>query len=261
MATRVVRVEKLSVAYANASGRHPILRNVSLDVHAGELVVVFGSSGVGKSTLLRIVCGLSQPEEGAVEFTPHAAYGRQGDVDDVARRHYGFVFQEPRLFPWRRVRKNVELGLEGLGLSKEQRAVRAMEVLSMVGLRELADRLPSQLSGGQRQRVGIARALAVRPDVLLMDEPFTSLDAITRKALQNEVLTIWETTHTAILFVTHDVHEAVSLADRVIMLAGRPANIENEYRVDLPRPRDPGDPAVQSLARRIAEDLMAAAAR
>lgn len=265
MATRVVSARGLGMAYAGEPIEQTILQDVSLDVAAGELVVIFGSSGVGKSTLLRMVCGLVEPSAGTIAVTPHDSYGKsenqstsglfQEGESTGPRRQFGFVFQEPRLFPWRTVRANVELGLEGLGMSGELRSRRAHESLSLVGLAEMGDRLPSQLSGGQRQRVGIARALAVRPDVLLMDEPFSSLDAITRQNLQNEVLRIWETTHTAILFVTHDVQEAIYLADRIILLAGSPAKIVSEYLPDMRRPRRADDPEYQNLTRRIAFDL------
>jgi NitT/TauT family transport system ATP-binding protein len=151
----------------------------------------------------------------------------------------------------------VEYGLEGRGLNREQRNRRAIEVLSLVGLADQGSRWPRRLSGGQRQRVGIARALAVRPDILLMDEPFSSLDAITRTNLRNELLRIWETARTSILFVTHDLEEAVFLADRLMLLAGTPARVVREYPIAEPRPRDPRSPGFQELLREISRDLRA----
>ncbi|MFP4375719.1 MAG: ABC transporter ATP-binding protein [Spirochaetales bacterium] len=244
---RIVRLESVSIRYGGPE-RQPVLKDVSLDVARGEFIVVFGMSGVGKSTLLRIVCGLMEPAAGRVELTV---------PDQPGRRPFGFVFQEPRLFPWRKVGRNVALGLEGLDLSAQEREERVRESLRLVGLSEYIDRYPRQLSGGQKQRVGIARALAVRPSLLLMDEPFSSLDAVTRRSLQEELTRIWHTTQTSVLFVTHDVEEAVFLADRVVLLAGEPARVTEVYPVESERPRHVDDHDFQSFVRRLREDLHA----
>jgi NitT/TauT family transport system ATP-binding protein len=165
------------------------------------------------------------------------------------------VFQEPRLMPWRRVSENVALGLEGLRLSPPERAERIRAALALVGLGGFGERWPHELSGGQRQRVGIARALAVGPDLLLMDEPFGALDAITRQTLQDELLRIWGETGTSILFVTHDIDEAVYLSDRVLLLGGAPTRVCETYTVAAPRPRTRAAPAVAGIVARIKSDL------
>ena len=160
---------------------------------------------------------------------------------ETGSRSTALVFQDARLLPWRRVLRNAELGLEGLGLSAAARRSRAEAALALVGLASQAGKWPHQLSGGQRQRVGIARALAVRPGLLLVDEPFGALDAITRDTLQDELLRLWQETGATIIFVTHDLNEAVYLADRVIILGGTPATVTRDIAVDLPRPRQRGE--------------------
>ncbi|GGY02094.1 ABC transporter ATP-binding protein [Litchfieldella qijiaojingensis] len=210
-------------------GDDTILAGVDLEVRPQEFVAVVGASGVGKSTLLRALTGLLPPQRGEVEIP-------RGEATDT--RAWSMVFQAPRLFPWRRVRANVELGLEGLALSRAERRRRALEPLALVGLEEFAERWPSTLSGGQQQRVGIARALAVKPKVLFMDEPFSALDAITRRHLQGELADLRQRTEAAIVFVTHDIEEAVLLADRVMVLGGKrgdtPAGVIDVVEVDLP---------------------------
>ncbi|MBB3140476.1 ABC transporter ATP-binding protein [Halomonas organivorans] len=210
-------------------GDATVLDDVDLAVHPREFVAIVGASGVGKSTLLRALSGLLSPRAGTVNI-PHG--------QDRDSRAWSMVFQAPRLFPWRRVRANVELGLEGLELSRDERRQRALEPLALVGLEEYAERWPHTLSGGQQQRVGIARALAVRPRVLFMDEPFSALDAITRRRLQQELIDLRQRTEAAIVFVTHDIEEAVLLADQVVVLgrqaAGQPAGVVARHEVTLP---------------------------
>jgi NitT/TauT family transport system ATP-binding protein len=261
---RIVAFRDVSIGFGPDAHAHPIAEGVTLHVDRGEFVVVCGVSGVGKSSILRVACGLLEPLAGEVEVatsTPasepgtHVSGGQNGLEPVSRRRPFGFVFQEPRLFPWRRVDANVALGLEGLDLNRAERAERVEEVLQLVGLSEYAHRFPRQLSGGQRQRVGIARALAVRPSLLLMDEPFSSLDAVTRRTLQHELLRIWKSTGTSILFVTHDIDEAVFLADRIILLSGAPARVVEEYAVSDERPRNEDDGRFQSVVRRVREDL------
>ncbi|MDZ5649374.1 ABC transporter ATP-binding protein [Nitrospirillum sp. BR 11828] len=247
----MIEIRDLSLAFPNPAspdGRTVVLRDFNLSVAPGEFIAIVGASGVGKSTLLRVVAGLVPPNSGTVS---HA----QGGGPLTGRRPYGLVFQDARLLPWRTVRANVAFGLEGLGLSRAERRRRAEEALALVGLADKAGRWPHQLSGGQRQRVAIARALAVDPDLLMMDEPFGALDAITRQSLQDELLDLWRRTAKTILFVTHDIDEAVYLADRVILLAGSPATVRSEDHIATPRPRARDDSAARALVTRIRDRL------
>ena len=243
---RVV-VDRLSKTYVDRHGHTvPALDAVALSVASEEFVALLGPSGCGKSTLLNIVAGLLEPSAGAVYFEGVAA------VPD--RPITSFVFQEFALFPWRTVQKNVEFGLEELGIAAAERAREARRFLDLTGLAGFETKYPHQLSGGMRQRVGIARALAVDPAVLLMDEPFSALDAQTRQLMQEELLSIWERTRKTILYVTHNIQEAVYMADRVVVLSRRPGRVLAEVAIDLPRPRTEammGDPAFVRAAEKI----------
>jgi len=223
---KVIETEDLSVAFGEGGERSIIFRKLNLSVETGEFVTLVGVSGAGKSTLLRVIADLIPPYEGSVKIdTPL----------DPSRRRIAMVFQAANLMPWRKIGANVGLGLEGIEVSDEQRRERIQSTLDLVGLGDCADRWPYQLSGGQVQRIGIARALAVSPDILLMDEPFGALDAITRTTLQDELLRIWRATRKSVLFVTHDIEEAVYLGDRVLLLGDRPARVVNEFKIDIDR--------------------------
>jgi NitT/TauT family transport system ATP-binding protein len=234
------------LAYSYVKADRPIFKDLSLSVHAGEFIAIVGGSGVGKSTLLRCIGRLLRPTAGDVLLNV---------ASHPSRRQVAFVFQDGRLMPWRRLRRNVAYGLKGLALTRQEREARVDEVLSLTLITELAQRWPHQLSGGQIQRAGIARALAVHSDLLLMDEPFSAVDAITRQRLQDELLSIWGKTGAAVLFVTHDIEEAVYLADRVVVLSGAPASIKVNWRVDLPRPRSRNAEDLQRVAHSITQEL------
>jgi NitT/TauT family transport system ATP-binding protein len=223
-------VARVTKTYRPARGTAvSALDDVSLDVVDHEVVALIGPSGCGKSTLLRIIAGLDTDYQGSIQWNSAPVPGK-----DI-----GFVFQEPALLAWRSVARNVALGLEGRGTPQAQIRSRVDELLAMVGLSEFASSFPSQLSGGMRQRVAIVRALAYEPRVLLMDEPFGALDAITRDRLQDDLLDIWEKTRKTIVLVTHSVEEAAYLADRVVVMTPRPGRIKAIHDVPLPRERSP----------------------
>jgi NitT/TauT family transport system ATP-binding protein len=230
-----VRVHALAKAYERVVGREFVrthaLRDVGFDVRPREFVSLIGTSGCGKSTILKILGGLVAPSAGTVEVSGRPVTGPGPDR--------ATVFQFPGLMPWRTVRENVTLALEFAGVAKRERRARADAYIELVGLADFADHHPRELSGGMQQRVGLARALAVEPTVLLMDEPFGALDAITRTHMQDELLEIWERTKTTVIFITHAIEEAVLLSDRVIVMGQ--GTIAHEVVIDLPRPRSRHD--------------------
>ncbi len=207
-----------------------VIRDLNLKVADDEFVSFIGPSGCGKTTILRLIAGLEEPTSGEIYEDDNLVEGPGPDR--------GVVFQEFALFPWRTVIKNIEFGLEIKGIPKEKRREIALEFIDLVNLEGFENAYPNELSGGMKQRVGIARALANDPDVLLMDEPFGSLDAQTRNIMQRELLRIWQKKSKTVIFVTHSVDEALYLSDRVIVLTARPASVKKDFKVDLPRPRD-----------------------
>jgi NitT/TauT family transport system ATP-binding protein len=220
--------------FANSEGASTrVVDDVTLDVPGGQFVSIVGPSGCGKTTLLNMVAGLLRPETGTVRFE-----GR--DCDKPSKR-VGYMFARDCLLPWRTALKNVEIGLELSGMSKHARRERAMHLLNMVGLEGFERHFPKALSQGMRQRVAIARTLAPSPAAFLLDEPFAALDAQTRMLLQAEFLQIWESLGTTVVLVTHDLVEAITLADRVIVMSSRPGRILLDLQVGLPRPRDVGE--------------------
>ena len=222
----------------------PVLRQLSFDVYDNEVVSLIGESGCGKTTLLRIVQGLVRRDSGTILV--------DGKRIEGPGRDRGFVFQQATLLPWRTARQNIEFGLELQGVERAERARRARELLDLVGLAAAGEQFPHQLSGGMQQRIGLARALAIDPAILLMDEPFSALDAQNREILQQELLRIHRRTGKTILFVTHDLDEAIYLSDRIIVMGAKPGRIKRVIdvpfarpRIELPRLR--GDPVFQEM--------------
>jgi NitT/TauT family transport system ATP-binding protein len=226
----LLEIENLGRQFHSEHGTTTALERVSFRAHKRELVCFIGASGCGKSTLIRIVAGLDSPTSGAVRLDGHEVRG--------PGRDRGMVFQGYTLFPWRTVLENVTFGLEVGGESRLQAGNRAREWIDLVGLSRFANAYPHQLSGGMKQRVAIARALANHPRILLMDEPFGALDAQTRAQMQSYLLQIWRQVDVTILFVTHDLDEAIYLADRIVVLGPNPGRILDVIEVPVPRPRD-----------------------
>ncbi|MDX6806743.1 ABC transporter ATP-binding protein [Terrihabitans rhizophilus] len=229
MSQSLIEGNRLSKVYATATGPLVALDNVSFGIEEGEFISLVGPSGCGKSTLLSILGGLEEKSDGTLVLA--------GKHHDAPRPDLGMMFQTSVLFSWRTIRENVKLPGIILGLDRKQQAERCDELLDMVGLNGFGDRYPDELSGGMRQRVALARLLAHDPRVLLMDEPFGALDEFTRETMNNELLRIWEKTGKTVVFVTHNVGEAVFLSDRIFVMTPRPGRLEGIIDVDLPRPR------------------------
>ena len=229
-----IEVERLSKMYRSSEHIVVALKDVSFKVYDGEFLCIVGPSGCGKSTLMQIIAGLEAPTSGKVLVDGREVRGPGPDRC--------LIFQESTLFPWRTLLQNVEYGLEMRGVPPNKRRRIAMKYIELVGLKGFENSYPHQLSGGMKKRGEIARALAVGPEVLLMDEPFGNLDAQTRKLMQNELLRIWEGDKRTVVFVTHSVSEAVYLADRILIMTARPGRIKGVVKVDIPRPRDDGSP-------------------
>ena len=227
----MIVVSRLEKTYATR-GRTQVqaLAGISVEIEAGEFITIVGQSGCGKTTLLKILAGLLQRSAGSVTL--------RGQPVDEPSRDIGIVFQDPVLLPWRTVFDNVMLPVEVLGLDRRSSAKRGRDLLGLVGLRGFEEKYPHELSGGMRQRVAIARALVHDPSLLLMDEPFGALDAMTREFMNLELLRIWKESGKTIVFITHSIPEAAFLADRVIVMSARPGRIKEIVEVRLPRPRD-----------------------
>jgi NitT/TauT family transport system ATP-binding protein len=240
-----IRLDRVAVVL----GGNPIVAGVDLDIAAGEFVCLLGPSGCGKSTLLNLIAGFLLPSAGSV-----TAAGQPVRGPGIDR---GVVFQSAEaLFPWLTVQENVEYGPRMRGVGRAERAAAALRYIDLVGLRHAADRFPSELSGGMRQRVQIARVLVNEPSIVLMDEPFGALDAQTREVMQRELDRIWRATRPTIVFVTHDISEAILLADRVVtMTAGPDARLKTIAKVALPHPRDLTDPGAVALYRELRDDI------
>ncbi|MFD0678933.1 MULTISPECIES: ABC transporter ATP-binding protein [unclassified Paenibacillus] len=224
-----IEITNLTKVYQGRNGDVVALQNTNLTINQNEFVCVVGPSGCGKTTLLNIIAGLEDATTGSVTVDGQEVWG--------PGKERGVVFQQYALFPWKTVIKNVEFGLKLRGLNKKERREKAEKYLELVGLKDFANSYPKELSGGMKQRVAIARAYAVNPEVLLMDEPFGALDAQSRSQLQEELLHTWEKEKKTCFFITHDVEEAVILAQKVIIMSARPGRIKEIIEVDIPYPR------------------------
>ena len=229
--SKSITLSDLTMTFESADGqRVTALRPTSIDIAPGQFVAVVGPSGCGKSTLLNILAGFLEPTAGSAMIGDEAVTGPTID--------HGVVFQDYALFPWLSVLDNVAFGLKSQGKSKAERESIARHYLERVGLSDAASKRPAELSGGMKQRVAIARTFATDPSVILMDEPFGALDALTRRFLQQQLLEIWQSSRKTVLFITHSVQEAVFLADRILVMTARPGAIKSDFGIDLPYPRD-----------------------
>jgi NitT/TauT family transport system ATP-binding protein len=260
LATGTLTSQPMAVAVSGAAMTYPggnqALLPVELQAAQGEFVTLLGPSGCGKSTLLKMIAGLLQPTQGHVALWGEPASRAQG-----AGRRVAFVFQSPTLMPWASVQSNVRLPLDLAGVTRAEAQARVGEALALVGLADFSNALPRTLSGGMQMRVSIARSLVTQPQLLLMDEPFGALDEITRNKLDAELLDLWQSRGLTVIFVTHSIHEAVFLSQRVVMMAARPGRVVDALRIDEPYPRRP-EFAVSSrfsvYARHLQDSLLAA---
>ena len=225
-----IQIRDLSKTFREGGREVPAVSRVSLEIFDKEFVALVGPSGCGKSTILNMIGGLIAPSDGQVLID-------DVPVSDVPR-HVGYVFQKDTVFPWRTVARNIALGLEYRGVTGPERERRVAEAIRLAGLVGFEDAFPATLSGGMRQRVALMRTLIVEPEILLMDEPFGALDTHTKLNLHTELLALWEAKHQTVVFVTHDLSEAITLADRIVVLTRRPGQIKMIHEVKLPRPRD-----------------------
>src|SRR5437762_6435085 len=243
-----IELRNISLEYDSADSQVTALQDVSFSVEPAEFLCVVGQSGCGKTTMLNVVAGFLKPTKGGILIGGKAVTGKGLDR--------GIVFQDfAQLFPWRTAQRNVEFGLEMKGIRKEEREEIALRFLRLVNLEKFARSYPHELSGGMQQRVAIARALAYNPAVLLMDEPFAALDALTREEMQRFLMDVWRETKKTVIYVTHNVAEAVYLADRIIVLTPHPGTVRAEVKVPLPRPRDPLSVEFVEAQRRVLDFL------
>lgn len=226
-----IAIRDLSKTYAAGPREVPAVSRVSFDIHEGEFVAIVGPSGCGKSTVLNMIGALIPPSEGEILVD-----GRR--VGGAPPAGVGYVFQKDTVFPWRTVERNIALGLEYRGVPAAARAARVREAIALAGLEGFEEAYPATLSGGMRQRVALMRSLVVDPEVLLMDEPFGALDTHTKLGLHAELLSLWAARRQTVVFVTHDLSEAITLADRIVVMTRRPGRVKMLYDVKLPRPRD-----------------------
>ena len=241
--------QQLNSSRGLRASSYEVLNGVNLKINEGEFVTIVGPSGCGKSTLLNIIAGLDRPDSGSIIIRGAVA------SNDTALTKRIMIFQEGALFPWLNVQDNVEFGLNIAKMPKEKSGQVADKYIEMVGLSKFSESFVHQLSGGMKQRVAIARALAIEPEVLLMDEPFAALDVQTRNLLHEELVGIHKTTCKTILFVTHNINEAILLGDRVIILSSVLKNIKKEFRIDLPQPRDPESPELYEIKKQILREF------
>ena len=244
----LIEIERVSKIFATTDGEPTwAFQDVSLDVAAGEMVCVVGPSGCGKTTLLNLIAGFIEPTDGAIRL--------DGEPIHQPGPDRGVVFQEYALFAWLSARRNIEFGMRMRGVSKAECRRRSDEYLRLIGLERAADRYPHELSGGMRQRIAVARALVNEPRVLLMDEPFAAVDAMTRASLQSELLRIWQQLKLAVFFITHNVEEAIFLSQRIVLMSPHPGQVQEIIPIDLPYPRDRGSSEFGTLYARITAAL------
>ncbi|AKA49197.1 hypothetical protein IX51_08880 [uncultured archaeon] len=241
----ILEVKNVSKSFKAPDGStNHVLQNLSVSVEEGKFVTIVGPSGIGKSTFLDLVGGLKKPDEGEITLVGESVTGPQPDVLTM-------VFQDASLFPWRTAIQNVEFGLELKGVEESKREEVAMKYLELTGIAKFRNYFPSQLSGGMQQRVSVARALTLDPKILVMDEPFGALDEQSRFALGDELVRIQKETGKTILFVTHSLIEATYLADKIIVLSGKPAAVKAEINIDVKKPRNPDDPGLVEIRRQL----------
>jgi len=245
----LVTIFQVSKIFDSVSGPVHALRDINLTIEAGEFVCLLGPSGCGKSTLLNALAGFAHPSSGTINVS--------GRVVTEPGPDRGMVFQEYALFPWMTIEANVAFGLEIKGMGRSAISARVEELLRKLGLWDFRERFPKDLSGGMRQRVAIARLLAIDSPIMLMDEPFGALDALTRRSLQDELLKIWAEFKKTIVFVTHSIEEAIYLADRIIVMTYRPGTIKQDVIVTMPRPRDAASADFNALKRDLSAMVMA----
>lgn len=241
----LVRARNLSKLYATPSGANWALDGVDLDIRTGEFMCVIGASGCGKTTLLNLLAGFITPSQGELDFRGKPLRGAGPDR--------GVVFQEYALFPWLTAIRNVEFGLRLAGMDRASRHAEAKRLLALVGLSRVAGQYPFELSGGMRQRVAVARALATKPQLLLMDEPFAAIDALTRSMLQDELVKLWKELGITVFFITHNIEEAIFLGQRVVIMSSHPGQIKNIVDVDLDYPRHRESPEFGAYYSQISE--------